>query len=222
MLTEVGRSNPGILQTGALICSIYPMAVLAEPTGAFVLSGRSTGACSQEDRRARSAWACVFRAQILPDRASGARQTLIGYAVTRQTTNVSPFARILDEARRKGTAELSPQPRRWPRYCLGKTLEVCTDTARPQDSWRVTMHNISAGGLGFWSDRPIPNETTVYVRDPHVADASGWAPTKVARCSAGIGGFLVGTSFQDTLLPASPFFAVAPGATSGQGPQSTR
>lgn len=142
--------------------------------------------------------------------------------MTRQTANVSPFARILEEARLKGTEDRSPQPRRWPRYCLGKTLEVCTDVTRPEESWRVTMHDISAGGLGFWSDRPIPSETTVYVRDPHVADASGWAPTHVANCSAGIGGFLVGTSFLDALLPASPFFAVVPGATSGQGQQSTR
>ncbi len=129
--------------------------------------------------------------------------------MTRTGQSVSPFSRILAEARKRGTRQEAGGKRRWPRYCLGITLEVSTKVPHPTVSWRVTMRDISEGGISFWCEQTFPEKSTVYVRDPCEKGEPLWVPMTVARCMSGIGGYLVGGSFGDNPDDANPFAAAA-------------
>lgn len=105
--------------------------------------------------------------------------------------------RLVDNASQQGEPDYYKGKRRWTRYVIGTRLEVTTDPTDPAATWPTTVHNISRGGIGFWSKRMLPVDSAVYiyVREWREDHRGVWLPAHVRHCSLGLAGYLVGASF---------------------------
>lgn len=116
-------------------------------------------------------------------------------------TDAREIARLVGKARETGRPDDFFGKRGWRRYELGLRLEVTTGSGQPEDTWEVTMHNISGGGFGFWSKRPLAEYEQIFVREWSDAETTDWLAAHVAHCTTGVQGYLVGASFEN---PAAP------------------
>jgi signal transduction histidine kinase/DNA-binding response OmpR family regulator len=109
------------------------------------------------------------------------------------------LARLLAVARRSGEADVFCGKRRWARYSIGMRLEVRPADAPESERWAVVAHNISGGGIGFWSQQDIQPGTALAVRE-WTPDARGpWLTARVRHASLGISGYLIGAAFDAPL-----------------------
>mgnify|MGYP005855644061 CR=1 FL=1 len=116
---------------------------------------------------------------------------------------------LLDKARADGRADVCVGKRRWRRYRLGAPLEVTHDPDVCGATWRVITHNISGGGLGFWSSHAFALGDRLYVREYHDGqDSQAWVRSRVCYCVLGINGYLVGVAYDH---PADPDLPLDPG-----------
>lgn len=111
------------------------------------------------------------------------------------------LARLLGTARERGKPDAYIGRRCWKRYSLGMSLEVTTAPDTPGASRIVRMHNISGGGVGFWSDQELAKGARIYVREHNESRPGVWLPGRVSYRALGINGYLVGMMFE---RPAPP------------------
>ena len=109
------------------------------------------------------------------------------------------IARLVAAAREQGEPDTYEGKRGWVRYTIGMDLEVTTDPDDPSACWPVVTHNISAGGMGFWSKRKLPAESQCQVREYRSDQSAVWVPAWVRHCTIGIRGHLIGVAFTDPL-----------------------
>ncbi len=119
-------------------------------------------------------------------------------------------SRLVAVARQHGRADPYVGKRRWTRYALGMRLEVTTDPDKPCDSWLVRTHNISGGGLGFWSKQQIRKGTVISLREWSHGSSAVWLPVRVTYCTLGIGGYLIGVAFDAPAQPDAGFDTADP------------
>ena len=102
---------------------------------------------------------------------------------------------LLDKARREGELDQFIGKRRWKRYCYGTRLEVTRDPAVFANSWYVTTHNVSGGGVGFWSKQAFLLGEPLFVRERSSGKPTQWLSSHVKYCVLGVNGYLIGVSF---------------------------
>lgn len=107
---------------------------------------------------------------------------------------------LLANARRFGQRDVFNGKRRWSRFQVGMRLEaqLINSGADQAEIWPVTSHNISGGGLGFWSHRQLPDHTRLRLREWTGADGA-WISATVVHSSLSIGGYLVGVRFDNPI-----------------------
>lgn len=103
---------------------------------------------------------------------------------------------LFETAQQQGAPDTYVGKRRWTRYRIGMPLEVALDPSVPAGSWRVITHNISRGGLGFWSKQALSEDEEVFVREWSEEGSGGWMTGHVTYSVLGINGYLVGVSFK--------------------------
>src|SRR5206468_12733995 len=118
------------------------------------------------------------------------------------TRSDSAVADLISLVRERGRADSYVGKRRWTRYALGMRLEVTPDPEKPGNTWVVRSHNISGGGLGFWSRQEVDRDITIFVREC-AEDAAGgpWLRGRVTYCTLGISGYLVVVAFTTPMRP---------------------
>jgi len=123
--------------------------------------------------------------------------------------------RLLTVARQEGRPDPFLAKRRWVRYTLGISLDVTTDPQDPSARWSAVMHNVSGGGIGFWSKRKVPAGASIFVRQYSDDDSSQWIPLHVSHCTIGIQGYLIGAAYEH---PESPDNRSLPNAEAQHDP----
>ncbi|MHC4092338.1 MAG: hypothetical protein ACYSVY_19050 [Planctomycetota bacterium] len=92
-----------------------------------------------------------------------------------EVSNATEIVRLIEAADAFGEPDNYTGKREAKRYHDGMPLEVSTNPMRPSEAWSVSMHNVSEGGLSFWSKRDVPTRTprldpgpcpAPYSRDP--------------------------------------------------------
>lgn len=109
--------------------------------------------------------------------------------------NRAEISRLLALARKHGGADKYTGKRQAARVSEGMQLEVTTDPNDASASWAVPMHDISVGGVAFWSKRDLPPYTYIHVREFSSRSDRPWLPARVKHRTVGIRGFLIGASF---------------------------
>ena len=110
----------------------------------------------------------------------------------------SEIERLLRAAGECGEIDAYTGKRDVVRVAEGLQLEVTTDRQDVSAAWAVTMHNVSGGGIAFWSRRDIAERTAIYVREFSPDTPHSWIPALVKHSTRGIRGHLIGASFDKT------------------------
>ena len=126
---------------------------------------------------------------------------------------------LLDKARREGELDQFIGKRRWKRYCYGTRLEVTRDPAVFANSWYVTTHNVSGGGVGFWSKQAFLLGEPLFVRERSSGKPTQWLSSHVKYCVLGVNGYLIGVSFDHPSEPDA-FGGIHRNATAESSPPS--
>jgi len=113
------------------------------------------------------------------------------------------IAKLVTKARLTGTHDRFFGKRQWTRYQLGLRLEVTTGSGKSEDTWAATMHNVSGGGFGFWSKRPLNEYDQIFIREWPETTPTEWLPACVTHCSTGIQGYLIGARFENPCPPGN-------------------
>jgi len=108
---------------------------------------------------------------------------------------------LISKALRRGKPDVFQGRRRWVRYYLGMRIELAAADPERDETWTGVMHNISGGGIGFWSKRPMPARTRFRFRDLSEGESAVWIAAHVTHCTLGIGGYLIGARFENPRLP---------------------
>ena len=112
-------------------------------------------------------------------------------------------SRLLERALEIGEPDSYAGKRAWTRYRLGMRVEATTDPTRPSASWHVSIHDVSGGGIAFWSKEKRPIASAVWVRDYIEKDRPKWLKGRVAHCTVGLRGHLIGVAFDEKTSPDS-------------------
>ncbi len=107
------------------------------------------------------------------------------------------ITRLVDDARRQGQPDVFQGNRQWFRYYLPTPLEIAASPDQPSTIRTAVMHNVSEGGIGFWSKDPFAPESTIYVRGWSATKATEWLMARVRHSSLGINGYLIGAAFEN-------------------------
>ena len=119
-------------------------------------------------------------------------------------TRVEGLASILlEQAVEIGEPDTYAGKRAWTRYRLGMRVEATTDPTRPSASWHVNIHNVSGGGIAFWSTAHLPNALAVWIRDCVENEKPRWLKGRVAHCTVGLRGHLIGVELDEKTPPDS-------------------
>ncbi|MCH7993719.1 MAG: response regulator [Planctomycetes bacterium] len=112
-------------------------------------------------------------------------------------------SRLLERAVEADERDTYAGKRAWTRYRLGMRVEATTDPTRPSASWHVSIHNVSGGGIALWSTVKLPIASAVWVRDCVEEDRPKWLKGRVAHCTVGLRGHLIGVAFDERTSPDS-------------------
>ena len=108
-------------------------------------------------------------------------------------------SRLVSVGREQGKPDGYLGRRRWTRWTARVRLEVSTDLSNPSDSWPAAMHNVSGGGVGFWSKCTFKEGHVLYIRE--WGQDRDWLPIRVMHCTECQGGILIGAEFDNPLPP---------------------
>jgi len=139
------------------------------------------------------------------------------------------IAALVASARSEGRPDRFVGKRRWRRYAVGIEMEAATistdGTVGPAQMVRV--HNVSGGGIGFWSSENFVAGAVIRVRAPadtesapHAApdamphgdgasssggnrtdESDKWIRARVKHCAAALDGFLIGAAYECPIAP---------------------
>jgi signal transduction histidine kinase/DNA-binding response OmpR family regulator len=118
-------------------------------------------------------------------------------------------AQLATMARECGTPDPYRGKRKWTRYSVGMKLEAKSASDPSAERWQVVTHNISGGGIGFWSKQKLPVRSKVWLREWTRDSSAPWFCASVMHCIMGIRGYLIGAHFEEPCSPDD-----TPGATS--------
>ncbi|HNO78907.1 MAG TPA: ATP-binding protein [Phycisphaerae bacterium] len=104
----------------------------------------------------------------------------------------SHSTQLLSIAKQEGVPDLELGRRAHPRYTLGMRVDISTDPTGGNDVQTVLVHNVSAGGIGVWTQRQFAPGASLSVLD---ADGLGWIMGVVQHSSPGVHGYMVGIQF---------------------------
>ncbi|UCE59123.1 MAG: PilZ domain-containing protein, partial [Phycisphaerales bacterium] len=104
---------------------------------------------------------------------------------------------LLTLARKQGERDVYAGKRSWVRYQLGMRIEVSTDPLDAGQTWSAIMHNVSGGGIGFWSKRDLEDDSVVHIRDYSEQGPPVWLVGRVTHRTVGLRGYLIGLAFDD-------------------------
>jgi hypothetical protein len=105
------------------------------------------------------------------------------------------IAGLVAAARKHGELDTYGGKRRSVRVAKGMQLEVTLDTQNPTGGWDVNMHDVSQGGVAFWSKRDLKPYSYVFIREFSCRRERLWIPARVKHRTVGLRGFLIGVSF---------------------------
>jgi len=111
------------------------------------------------------------------------------------------IARLVEKGRSDGREDAYVGKRRWRRYHLGMPLEVTLDPQVCGGSWRVITHNISGGGIGFWSAHAFTHGDRIFVREYSEQGSGVWLAGRVVYSVLGLNGYLTGVAFDNPTEP---------------------
>ncbi|TWT44104.1 Alginate biosynthesis sensor protein KinB [Phycisphaerae bacterium RAS1] len=114
------------------------------------------------------------------------------------SANEHAVVELVASARRYGQRDVFNGKRRWSRFQVGMRLEAQLADVSEAEVWPVTSHNISGGGLGFWSTRELADHTRLRLRE-WTGNDGAWIPATVVHSSLSIGGYLVGVCFDNPI-----------------------
>ena len=107
----------------------------------------------------------------------------------------SEIERLLRAAGEGGDIDSYAGKRDDVRVAEGLQLEVTTNRQDSSAAWAVTMHNVSGGGIAFWSRRDIGERTAIHIREFSPDTPHSWIPANVRHSTLGIRGHLIGALF---------------------------
>ena len=118
------------------------------------------------------------------------------------------IARLVILAREGGVSDGYAGKRKAARVMEPMFLEVTTDPNKPDEAWGVTMHDISHGGVSFWSRKALPMNNRVYVRECTEFNSRPWLTARIRHRTQAIQGQLIGAEFDagEGGIPAIPKF----------------
>lgn len=122
---------------------------------------------------------------------------------TVQVGGKSEIRRLIRAAADAGTPDRYKGKRHCSRFANALMLEASQSPANPREIYGVTMHDISEGGIAFWSRRVFPIRTPIYVREYTPGKPGVWLAAQVTHCTLGIRGYLVGVRFALTPAPSA-------------------
>ncbi len=102
---------------------------------------------------------------------------------------------LVELARDMGEPDTYPGKRGWSRYNAALPLEFTVDPHQTAGIAPATMHNISGGGVAFWSRKDIPLHSIVFIRGWSDESPTLWVGAKVCHATIGLKGFLIGAEF---------------------------
>lgn len=105
-------------------------------------------------------------------------------------------SRLVEAAGAFGEADYYEGKRSDTRYHDGILLEVTMDQSKPAAAWGVTMHNVSEGGLAFWSKKDLDVGTPMSVREFGTDGPGEWIAAQVTHRMRGLRGHLIGIQFE--------------------------
>lgn len=124
---------------------------------------------------------------------------------TNKTDRPDPeVTRLVISASREGEADLYAGDRDARRFAVGMQLDVTTNPKIAGCSWPVTMHNVSEGGLAFWSKRQLRVGSPIWIREFSSENNKPWLAGEVTHCTNGIRGFLIGCKFNSPPAKTPP------------------
>jgi len=98
-------------------------------------------------------------------------------------------------AREEGKKDHFLGKREGTRFTLDVMLDVAANPRKPAEVLPVTMHNVSAEGLSFWSRRKLDLRSELRIRSFRDGEPGPWVPAIVAHCTQSVRGYLVGVVF---------------------------
>jgi signal transduction histidine kinase/DNA-binding response OmpR family regulator len=135
------------------------------------------------------------------------------------------IARLVEAGAREGERDVFHGKRRWVRYHVGTRIEVACDGGGYARLSRAVMHNVSGGGLGFWTREPFAAGTPLRIREIAYEGENPWLPITVTHCTLGIRGYLIGAEFAQPIAESAPpepepqrVESAQPGAPAGPAP----
>lgn len=110
--------------------------------------------------------------------------------------------RILVDAARTGAADFFGGKRAQLRFQARKPFEMEADVNDSRLNFAVALHDISATGLSCWSKHRLEDKAPVRLREFTGDDSGVWIAARVAHCTPGIRGYLVGARFEHATTTA--------------------
>lgn len=123
----------------------------------------------------------------------------------RIATDQKEIVRLLSKGRDAGRRDVFPGKRRWARFQLGLPLQIMIGRGQSAETLSAVMHNISGGGIGFWSRRALSVRDQILLREETGSGRADWTPIQVTHCAVGIKGFLIGARFESPCEPDPEF-----------------
>jgi len=117
---------------------------------------------------------------------------------TVQVGGKSEIRRLIRAATDAGAPDRYRGKRHFSRVASALTLEASQSPGNPREIYGITMHDISEGGVAFWSRRVFSIRTPIYVREYTPAKPGVWLAAEVTHCTLGIRGYLIGVRFAIT------------------------
>jgi hypothetical protein len=105
------------------------------------------------------------------------------------------IARLLTAAERKGESDYYGGKRSNTRVSDAVRLEVSLDPNQSSETWGVSMRDVSADGVAFWSKREVRMRAELFVREFSPEAPRPWIPGRVKHATVGIRGYLIGVAF---------------------------
>ena len=104
--------------------------------------------------------------------------------------------RLLSAAARTGAVDFYGGKRAHLRFQAGNPFEADVDFEDGREIYPVSLHDVSATGVSYWSKHRVKDEAPVRLREFSGDDSGVWIAARVTHCTPGIRGFLVGAAFE--------------------------
>jgi hypothetical protein len=105
------------------------------------------------------------------------------------------IARLVAIAKQDGASNGYSGKRAEARTINALYLEVTSNPKKFEDAWGVTMHDISAGGISFWTRQPLPINNTIYIRECTEYNSRPWIVAHIRHRTRALQGQLIGAEF---------------------------